>query len=186
VPGDDRALWPVERASLIPWAIALPSQERRALDASRLDRPKCGTLIWRKQMEQTGQCHCGSLRVIATGEPERVYLCHCEACQRRTGTAFHFGASFPKERVRLDGERKIFERDADSGYRIRFHFCPNCGSTVYWEGDRNPAVCGVAVGAFDASAFPPPRDSIWEESMHSWLGLPPRMDHHRQGRPPAS
>jgi hypothetical protein len=31
-------------------------------------------------MERIGQCHCGSLRVIATGEPERVYICHCEAC----------------------------------------------------------------------------------------------------------
>ena len=104
-------------------------------------------------MERTGQCHCGSLRVITTGEPDRVYLCHCQACQRRTGTAFHFGASFPKEQVRLDGERKVYERDADSGYRIRFHFCSNCGTTLYWEGDRNPAVCGVAVGAFDISAL---------------------------------
>ena len=41
-------------------------------------------------MERIGQCHCGSFRVIATGEPDRVYLCHCKACQRRTGTAFHF------------------------------------------------------------------------------------------------
>ena len=136
-------------------------------------------------MERIGQCHCGSLRVIATGEPDRVYLCHCKACQRCTGTAFHFGASYPKERVRLDGERKIYDRDADSGYRIRFHFCPNCGSTLYWEGDRNPALCGVAVGAFDTSAFAPPRDSIWEEWMYAWLGLPEVMDHHKQGRPPA-
>ena len=89
-------------------------------------------------MERTARCHCGSLRVITTGEPDRVYLCHCQACQRRTGTAFHFGASFPKEQVRLDGERKVYEREADSGYRIRFHFCPNCGTTLYWEGDRNP------------------------------------------------
>ena len=57
-------------------------------------------------MDRTAQCHCGSLRVIATGEPDRVYLCHCKACQRRTGTAFHFGATFPKEQVQLDGERK--------------------------------------------------------------------------------
>ncbi len=90
-------------------------------------------------MERTAQCHCGSLRIIATGDPDRVYLCHCKACQRRTGTAFHFGATYLKERVRLDGERKVYERDADSGNRIRFHFCPNCGSTLYWEGDRNPA-----------------------------------------------
>jgi hypothetical protein len=137
-------------------------------------------------MERTAQCHCGSLRIIATGDPERVYLCHCKACQRRTGTAFHFGATYLKEQVRLEGDRKIYERDADSGNRIRFHFCANCGSTLYWEGDRNPAVCGVAVGAFDISAFPPPSDSIWEESMYSWLGLPPRTEHHRQGRPPVT
>jgi len=91
-----------------------------------------------------------------------------------------------RKRVRLDGEGKVYERDADSGYRIRFHFCPSCGSILYWEGDRNPAVCGVAVGAFDTSAFPLPSDSIWEESMHPWLGMPPKMDHHRQGRPPAT
>jgi hypothetical protein len=122
--------------------------------------------------------------IIATGDPDRVYLCHCEACQRRTGTPFHFGATYPKERVRLEGERRVYERDADSGYGIRFHFCPNCGGTLYWEGDRNPAACGVAVGAFDTSDFPPPSDSIWEESMYPWLGLPPRMEHHQQGRSP--
>jgi hypothetical protein len=137
-------------------------------------------------MERTGQCQCGSLRVTVTGEPDRVYLCHCKACQRRTGTAFYFGVAYPKERVRLEGERKIYERDADSGHRVRFHFCPSCGTTLYGEDDRNPAACGVAVGAFDTSAFPPPSDSIWEESMRPWLDLPRGMDHHRQGRPPAA
>jgi hypothetical protein len=136
--------------------------------------------------ERQAECHCGQLKVIATGEPERVYLCHCEACRRRTGTAFHFGATYLKERVQLEGERKVFARDADSGYRIRFHFCPHCGSNLYWEGDRNPAVCGVAVGAFDVDAFPPPSDSIWEESIYPWLGLPPEIPHYRQGRPPGT
>ena len=109
-------------------------------------------------MERTAQCHCGQLKVIASDEPERVYLCHCRACQQRTGTAFHFGATYAKERVRLDGERRVYERGSDSGNLIRFHFCPNCGTTLYWEGDRNPAVCGVAVGAFEPGAFPPPSE----------------------------
>ena len=137
-------------------------------------------------MERTGQCHCSSFQVIATGEPERVYLCHCKACQRRTGTAFHFGATYRREQVRLDGERKIYEREADSGYEIRFHFCPNCSTTLYWEGDRNPVVCGVAVGAFDLLAFPPPSDSIWEQSMHPWLGLPQTMKRDQQNRAPTA
>ena len=66
-------------------------------------------------MERTAECHCGQLKVIALGESERVYLCHCRSCQRRTGTAFHFGASYPKDRVRLEGESKVYERGADSG-----------------------------------------------------------------------
>jgi hypothetical protein len=51
-------------------------------------------------MERTAECHCGSLRAIASGNPEHVDLCHCEACQRRTGTAFHLGAAYLKDRVR--------------------------------------------------------------------------------------
>ena len=90
-------------------------------------------------MERQAECHCGRLKVIATGEPARVYLCHCQACRRRTGTALHFGATYLKERVRLEGERKVFARGADSGNQIRFHFCPPCGSNLYWKGDRNPA-----------------------------------------------
>jgi len=89
-------------------------------------------------MERTAECHCGSLKIIASGEPERVYLCHCQACRRRTGTAFHFGATYRKDQVRLVGERKIYERDADSGNRIRFYFCPNCGSNLYWGGRPQP------------------------------------------------
>ena len=40
-------------------------------------------------IQRVGECHCGALKIIAAGEPERVYLCHCKACQRRTGTSFH-------------------------------------------------------------------------------------------------
>jgi hypothetical protein len=74
--------------------------------------------------------------------------------------------------------------DADSGFKIRFHFCPNCGSTtswhwlpewagsnVLWEGDRNPNTYGIAVGSFADPNFPPPTYSAWEEVMHPWLGL---------------
>jgi hypothetical protein len=95
-----------------------------------------------------------------------VYLCHCKACQRRNGTASHFGATFRKEQVRLEGERKIYERDADSGYRIRFHFCPNCGNSLYWEGDRNPVVCALRSGRSKHPTFLPLSDSIREDSMH--------------------
>jgi hypothetical protein len=36
-------------------------------------------------MERVAECHCGQLRVVTSGEPNNVYVCHCKACQRRTG-----------------------------------------------------------------------------------------------------
>jgi len=92
--------------------------------------------------QRVGECHCGALKVITAGEPERVYLCHCKACQRRTGTAFHFGVTYRRSQVRLAGQYKIYERGADSGSQIRFYFCPNCGSNLRWESERNPMLCG--------------------------------------------
>src|SRR6516165_7299973 len=104
-------------------------------------------------MERTAQCHCGWLRVIASGEPERVYVCHCRACQRRTGAVVHSGCAYPKSQVRIEGSNKIYERDADSGFKIRFHFCPNCGSNVFWEGDKDSDIYGITVGSFAALAL---------------------------------
>jgi hypothetical protein len=69
-----------------------------------------------------------------------------------------------------------------SGFEIRFHFCPNCGSSVFWEGDRSPMTCGIAVGCFADPDFPAPTSSGWEESIHPWLGLPPNTAHFRQSR----
>ena len=51
-------------------------------------------------MVPIGQCHCGSLRVTTTEEPDRVYLCHCKACQRSTSTVFRYGATHLKDRAR--------------------------------------------------------------------------------------
>ena len=76
-------------------------------------------------IQRVGECHCGALKIIAAGKPGRVYLCHCKACQRRTGTAFHFGVTYRRGQVRLEGEYNIYERGADSGSRDPVLFLPD-------------------------------------------------------------
>jgi hypothetical protein len=125
-------------------------------------------------MERVAECHCGQLKAIAKGEPERVYLCHCRSCQRRTGAVMHSGARWPKSEVRIEGLDKIYARMADSGFEIRFHFCPICGSSVFWEGDRGSDYYGIAVGCFADPTFPQPVYSAYEEAMHSWVTWPSR------------
>ncbi|ANK88643.1 MULTISPECIES: GFA family protein [Rhizobium] len=132
-------------------------------------------------MNRLAQCHCGSLRAETSGDPLTVSICHCRDCQRRTGAVAGSGAIFAKAEVMIEGDRRIFERDAAQGRKVRFHFCPNCGTSVYWEGDFNPDLCVVAVGAFADPAFPPPLVSVYEESRHDWLQLPDGMKHAQRG-----
>jgi hypothetical protein len=67
---------------------------------------------------------------------------------------------------------------------VTFHFCPGCGSTIFWEPERIPHLIGVAVGAFADPSFPQPQQSVWTNNKHAWLCLPQDM-HVFAGTPPA-
>lgn len=106
-------------------------------------------------MERTACCHCGSLRATVSGEPVIVNVRHCNACQRRTGAIMHSGVYFNKSLVRIEGSEKIYTRDVEGTPRtISFHFCPTCGSSVYWHLDLRPDDYGIAVGGFADPDFP--------------------------------
>lgn len=96
-------------------------------------------------------------------------MCHCDACQRRTGSAFGYQARFPRGQVTgIKGDETRFVRIGDSGKSITAHFCPHCGTTVYWELAIAPDVIAVAAGAFADPDFPAPRHSVYESRRHSW------------------
>jgi hypothetical protein len=94
-------------------------------------------------MQRTAQCACGSQRVTTSGDPPLVMACHCQACQRRTGSVLHVGAYFKQEQVRVDGPSNLFVREGVSGGKLRFYFCPTCGSTMHFDADVLPDVIGV-------------------------------------------
>src|ERR1700752_253014 len=70
----------------------------------------------------TGGCLCGNVRIVASGLPYRVGLCHCLDCRKHHGALFHASAVFPQDAVTIDGETRE--------YLGRF-FCPRCGSAVF-------------------------------------------------------
>ena len=123
-------------------------------------------------------CSCGDLTVTTSGEPVRISICHCLACQRRTGSAFGAQARFLSADVVVEGLSKTWTRTADSGNRITFHFCPTCGSTVFYEPDQEPDLTAVAIGAFSDPTFPAPRVSVYEVRRHPWVAVPVEMEHH--------
>ena len=118
-------------------------------------------------------CSCGQLRVTASGHPVRISICHCLACQRRTGSLFSAQARFPTDRVRISGRHNEYVRTSDDGgEERRFRFCPECGSTVFFTTGDSADLIAVAVGAFADPGFPQPAVSVHESRRHSWLTLP--------------
>ncbi|WP_374575892.1 GFA family protein [Phenylobacterium sp.] len=118
---------------------------------------------------RTAACACGRLTAVCEGEPVRVSVCHCLACQQRTGSAFGAQARFPTERVTISGETRLFERRADSGNLVRHRFCPACGSTVAYQLADQPQVVAIPLGAFADPGFsPPPAFSVYERRRHPW------------------
>lgn len=117
-------------------------------------------------------CSCGRLTVATHGEPVRISMCHCHDCQRRTGSVFGVQARFNRSDAEVEGLSKAWVRTADSGNRIAHHFCPECGTTVYYLPEKEPDLIAVAVGAFTDAAFPAPRFSVYESRRHPWVVVP--------------
>ena len=62
----------------------------------------------------------------------------------------------------LHKARRRYTRSSDSGFDVTFHFCGDCGSTVFWEPQRKPEWIAVAVGAFADPTFPRPSQAVFE------------------------
>lgn len=126
---------------------------------------------------RTASCSCGQLQAHVTGEPVRISVCHCLACQRRSGSVFSAQARFSRNGARIVGESTEYDRVGDEGGRATFRFCPTCGDTVYYTNAGDDETIAIPIGAFADPSFPAPTVSVYEERMHSWVSMPDNMEH---------
>jgi glyoxylase-like metal-dependent hydrolase (beta-lactamase superfamily II) len=118
-------------------------------------------------------CHCGQLRLEVAGDPFSVSICNCLSCQRRTGSAFGMQAGFKADQVQVDGRFNDYSRISDEADRKEhvFHFCPECGSQVFYTEPSDPDLIVVSVGSFADPSFPPPTESGYDSRRHPWVQL---------------
>jgi hypothetical protein len=120
----------------------------------------------------TGGCLCGDVRIVATGRPYRVGLCHCLDCRKHSGALFGATAIFPESSVTISGETR--------DYAGR-NFCPRCGSSVF---ARSGDEIEVSLGALDAPDQFLPTYESWIVRRESWLPpfpLERRYERDREG-----
>jgi len=122
-------------------------------------------------MEVTGGCLCGDVRLVATGRPYRVGICHCLDCRRHHGALFHASAIFPQEAVTITGETREFAGR---------HFCPRCGSSVF---GRSGDEVEVNLGALDAPDQFKPTYELWTVRREAWLPPFPLAQRYEREHP---
>ena len=115
-----------------------------------------------------------------SGEPLAVIVCHCDFCQKRSGSVFQVSSWFGEDRVEervgethvyngLEVDGRGVDHPGAEDSSISYHFCTTCGSTVFWTIDPLPGMYGVAVGNFVEPSFPAPVVEFHTARRHPWV-----------------
>ena len=118
----------------------------------------------------TGGCLCGAVRLVATGAPLRVGVCHCMDCRKHHGTLFHSSAIYPAAAVTVTGELSDFHGRC---------FCPVCGSSVL---GRSGDEVEVNLGTLDDTDVFRPTYELWTIRREGWLPAFAGMTGHERDR----
>ncbi len=133
----------------------------------------------------TASCLCGAIRITATGEPDRVGLCHCLDCRKHHGALFYAAAIFPADQVTIEGETRAWPMSCSAVPRTASarHFCPTCGSSVFASFPGSAEV-ELHLGALDAPDQFTPTYECWTIRREAWLPPFPLAHSYERDRDP--
>jgi len=138
----------------------------------------------RKPLERTGGCVCGAVRYTTVGEPERVTVCHCLWCQRRTGTAFGVELVFLPENIIFSGnDTKVHRHISDESDRwLDMHFCSECGTNLGFTLEIRAGIRTIPAGTYDDPGWIDKLDleirHVFTRSKRHWGDLSSALETH--------
>lgn len=101
-------------------------------------------------------------------------LCHCTDCHKISGSTYSTNIIVPGDGFSVtSGLPKEFLKKADSGNKITSHFCGDCGSTMWRDGDAFGPAKIIKVGTLDDSKAledAKPGVELFAPERMSWLG----------------
>lgn len=121
-----------------------------------------------------GQCLCGDVKIEATGQPDRVGICHCLDCRKHHGAVFYAAAIYPESAVIIIGDPRE--------YAGRY-FCERCGSSIF---ARSAGEIEVHLGILDAPDQFKPSYELWVDRREAWLPAFPNVEQYGLARAPGT
>ena len=97
----------------------------------------------------TGGCACGSIRYQLLDKPMFVHCCHCDDCQRLTGSAFVLNAIIETQAIKLLSGKPVAVPVPRENGPHEIYRCPRCQTPVWSEYGHKPNIRYVRVGTLD-------------------------------------
>ena len=112
-----------------------------------------------------GGCFCGAIRYEILDKPDEILICHCPDCRRATGAQSVAWIFLPVSNYRMvRGEPAQY---ASSPGVVR-KFCSQCGTTISWEGEKQPGRIDVTVGSLDEPEQFAPTRAVYRRHKLPW------------------
>jgi hypothetical protein len=117
-----------------------------------------------------GHCLCGRITYECEAEPIVTAICHCEDCQRQTGTSFSIVVGVPRDQLQIHGTPKVFETMGDDrGAPAYRHFCGDCGSPIISILADADEVAWIKAGTLRDKSWLSPTLEAWTQSAQPWV-----------------
>lgn len=99
-------------------------------------------------MKVNGNCQCGEIEYEAEVDPDAVLLCHCDDCQRLTGSVYRPIIHTSDEQFVLKkGSPRLYLKTGGSGSKRAHYFCGTCGTPIYSTDPETRERLSLRVGA---------------------------------------
>ena len=119
----------------------------------------------------TGHCLCGSVTYRADADPIFTALCHCDDCQRSSGSTFSTNVVVPRAALQVEGDTlgTFNTTGTDTGQPRERQFCTRCGSQLFTMLSEMPDVAIIKAGTLDDRSVVAPTMELWKTSGQAWV-----------------
>ncbi|KAF2416558.1 hypothetical protein EJ08DRAFT_99253 [Tothia fuscella] len=122
----------------------------------------------------SGSCLCGTIKYSLKGTDKGPVLCHCDNCQKTTGSSFANNHRFTRAEITLtegkDAIKSYKDTNTISGNPLIRWFCSNCGSPIYLENGKFKGLVIVYSGGIDGDLrHKTPAGELFGHNKRNWF-----------------
>ncbi|KAJ5613427.1 DUF636 domain protein [Penicillium lagena] len=129
-----------------------------------------------------GNCLCGAIQFEIRGKPETTIVCHCDSCQKVSGSAFMVNCWFKTSNLKIisgDDQLQEYEnRETFSGLVLKRSFCRVCGSNMFLQNQhlKDMGFISITTGTIEKKEHLLPAIEFFSRNRRPWVSEIPTTE----------